>query len=339
MRHTGPGRIIDNFMPHVSPGGHYTHWKFLANFDTDGDEPKDVHTAWLREKLLQPGPVEHPWVFLRGWASRLGSVQHNKLLSIRRVRNVQAFLTSHSFPRDRITGADYVGSTWSASGPVDDWRHRCVEVIVSAHQLHPPRPSEAHHVTTVDAISVVGRIARHFKIRVLAEESVGAAVAGNVILLEIWDTTYGQACRYVYVGSGMGVDIPGQPELGRLENILRGVNLGDALAGGHGNWVYFHTDHHVDVDAFGGLPADFSRVQIGGRRPRGIPPPGAVERWIESSTLRFHAPNPDSFMGVQRISVDLDMPPGVVDTDLPGVLGTRGMLTRIGSPYRLGSGG
>ena len=155
-------------MPHVRPGGYYTHWKFLANFDTDGDEPKDEHKAWLREQLLQPGPVERPWVFLRGWASRSGSVQHNKLLSIRRVRNVQAFLTSNSFPGNRITGADYVGSSTSGRrpDPVDNWQHRCVEVIVSAQQLHPPRPPEVHHVTTVDAINIVGRIARRFKIRV-----------------------------------------------------------------------------------------------------------------------------------------------------------------------------
>lgn len=338
MRHTGPGRIIDSFIPHLSPGGRYAHWKFLANFDTDGDEPKDEHKAWLREHLLGPGPVEPPWVFLRGWASRSGSVQHNKLLSIRRVRNVQAFLTGNSFPGERITGADYVGSAWSASGPVDNWQHRCVEVLVSAHRLHPPPPPEVHRITSVDEVNIVGRVARHFRIRVLAEQSAGAGVAGNVLLLEIWDTTYGQACRYVYAGSGMGVEIPGAPELGRLDHVLRGANLGDALAGGHGNWVYFHTDHHVDVDAFGG-PADFSETRIGGRRPSAAPPPGAVERFIESSTLRFHAPDPDSFTHLQRISVDLDMPPGIVDTGLPGILGTRGILTSIGSPYRMGSGG
>lgn len=337
MRHTGPGRVIDNFMPHVNPGGHYTHWKFLANFDTDGDAPKDEHKAWLREHLLRPGPVEHPWVFLRGWASRLGSVQHNKLLSIRRVRHVKEFLTSNSFPGDRITGADYVGNIWSTSGPIDNWQHRCVEVIVSAQRIHPPRPPEPHHVTTVEEVTIVGRVARHFRIRVLAEQSVGAGVAGNVLLLEIWDTTYGQACRYVYVGTGMGLEIPGAPELGRVDQILRGLNLGDALAGGHGNWGYFHTDHHVDVDAFGG-PADFSEIKIGGHRPSDAPR-GAVERFIESSTLRFHAPDPDSFTGRQRISVDLDMPPGVVNTDLPGLLGTRGSLVRIGSAYRLGPGG
>jgi hypothetical protein len=338
MRHTGPGRVIDNFVPGLNPGGRYTYWKFLANFDTDGERPKDEHKAWLTEHLLRPGPAESPWVFLRGWASRLGSAQHNKLLSLRRVRNVQAFLESHGYPRNRITGADYVGSSWSGSGSTDNWQHRCVEVIVAPQEPHPPRPPETHHVTALDEINIVGRIARHFKIRVLAELSGGAGVAGNVMLLEIWDTTYGRACRYVFAGSGVGLEIPGAPELGRAEQILQGLNLGDALAGGHGSWAYFHTHHHVEVDAFGG-PADYSRTYIGGRRPRGAPPPGAIERFVESNTLRFHAPNPDSFLGVQRISVDLDLPPGIVDTDLPQVLGTRGTLVAIGSPYRLGAGG
>lgn len=327
MRHTGPGCVVDNPRPLVLAGAVVTSWKFLANYDTDGDAPKPEHTAWLRDNVL--GATSPPWVFLRGWASRLGSVQHNARLSQRRVLNVEAFLADSGFPRPKITRADYVGSLWSGDGPADNWRHRCVEVIVSERQIRPVPPPRFIEIPPVD---LAGRLSRHFRIRVLAELSVGAAFATAGMLLEIWDTTYCRACRYVYAGGGGGLAIPGPAQLDRVQQVVQGLNLGDAMGGGAGDWSYFHTRHHVDVDAFAS-PADFGQLQLGGRGRLPGQTPGVADRLLQSSTLHFFAPDPDTPSGLEEISVELAMPPGVINDPTPNLLSTRGSLHLVGSPY------
>jgi hypothetical protein len=333
LRPTGPGRVIDNPNPQLNPGGRYDLWKFLANFDIDGDDLKPAFASWLDQNLGQP---RGRWVFLRGWASRTGTPDHNKSLSERRVRRVREYLVQHGFPPTHITGCDYVGEAWSSDGPEEDWTHRCVEVIVSPDRLNPPRPP---HVIDVDATGISGRLARHFRIRVLGSLQAGAAVAGNGILFEIWDTTYQLACQYGYVGLGIGASVPGPHLLERAEQMATALNVGTSLAGHSGHWHYFHTRAHVDVDNFGGPRCSFLQVDHGGRNAH----PGMTEAEYQNSLAgrvdrALFTPYFEFFADPlgpahQRISVRVDLPSEITE-GVPSAILTGGSLFKIRGPYR-----
>jgi hypothetical protein len=339
MRHTGPGRVIDNINPQVSAGGRYDLWKFLANFDIDGDALKIEHTNWLDASLIRRDNSQRGrWVFLRGWASRTGDPGHNDRLSLRRVDNVRGYLLRYGFSLTHITGSDYVGELWSNDGPDENWQQRAVEVIVSPDRLYPPPPPHSH-VIELDATAITGRLSRHFKIRVLGSLQLGAAAAGNGIVFEIWDTTYGLACRYLYFGLGAGLSIPGGPHaLETLEQLAKPVEVGMSLAGRSGNWHYFSTRAHVEVDNFAGPRCSFVEVSIGGRdRPPGATQEewqetlgGRVDQFLFTPYFEFTA---DPFGPAhQNLSVRVDIPSGIL-SGLPSALLTGGPMTKIWGPY------
>lgn len=92
------------------------------------------HERWLRDRALPALCGDHPsWVFIRGFASRLGSPEENQTLSRRRALGVYDHLVARPCTDpQRITAVDAVGESWGPPSPRDNSpRWRAVEVIIT----------------------------------------------------------------------------------------------------------------------------------------------------------------------------------------------------------------
>ena len=121
----------------------------LYNFDTDGDELKEVrHKAHLRNWPEAPPPIAggacsgviellrsrpNLCVHMAGYASRLGPAKYNQRLSERRVENVRQFLRENGVAESRFRrfGFQGWGNSRSVGGGVDNPIHRAVILIIA----------------------------------------------------------------------------------------------------------------------------------------------------------------------------------------------------------------
>jgi OmpA family len=253
---TGPGRITSDSRAHSSG---FSDWIYLENFDIDGVTLKSEHRNELRRRFGDmirhrdiSLPADDKWIFLRGYASRTGSEEHNIDLSLQRVENVQSFLISLGLSDSHITGVDYVGEAWSHAEIEEDDQFRCVEVI-GRHENIPPPPSTP--VFIYDRFRMRARIG-----------SAGEAVAAGLSLLElpgglgatvleiqINNLSTRATQNYFFISAqvtaGISASIPSGPAAPRSA-----PGPGDSPYAG---WVEFRTrsNHHVALREFEGSAA------------------------------------------------------------------------------------
>jgi len=137
-------------IPHPQAPGN-PNWAILTDFVTGQHQLRTEHIRWLDR---QADRIEHaanpPWVFVRGFASRLGDREYNERLSQRRAWSVVYHILGHpaiDLRRiQRLTGVASVGEEWSG-GPDendedddDSERWRAAEVIVTPHRIPGERP-------------------------------------------------------------------------------------------------------------------------------------------------------------------------------------------------------
>ncbi|MEO0559329.1 MAG: hypothetical protein AAF170_14220 [Bacteroidota bacterium] len=139
-------------MPRVLPhprAPNNRNWAILADFESNRAELRPEHTRWLDRRVVAPLRSERPpWVYLRGFASRLGQADDNETLSEQRVQSVMLYLLGFPFTDPRrfqsFTGLEAAGESWSQGDEDDDSpRWRSVEVIVTPQRLPQERPTPA----------------------------------------------------------------------------------------------------------------------------------------------------------------------------------------------------
>ena len=224
--------------------------KLIAGFDTGKTDLKPQHFQWLSSYVAQRAKLGQ-WVFLRGYASKLGNPQFNLQLSNRRAQAVKDFLISQcGAPPERITGYGGVGEQWSSGDVTDNSpKWRAVEVIVSEGVFEGP----VTHITN-DALG------SEFSIKYLGGGGVDPPPGieidiipdifpglGPDINFQIHEFIVRNARNWhvLYPAPFVGVSI-GSP-----------FSLGNKLPPGEG-WVPFQTSDFRTVDSFGGKATLFS---------------------------------------------------------------------------------
>ena len=125
--------------------------KILGGFPSNSSTIQEDHMTWIENTVvpaLQRDPAH--WVYIRGFASRLGNSERNMRLSNRRVYAVYTYIMRYPHvDLSHITGVDSRGEEWSEGDERDDSpRWRSVEVLVTENQqpvrrrLPPPPPEE-----------------------------------------------------------------------------------------------------------------------------------------------------------------------------------------------------
>jgi outer membrane protein OmpA-like peptidoglycan-associated protein len=129
-------------LPHPrNPGNR--NWILLADFVTGSSQLRGEHRRWLVENAVAALSADRPgWVFIRGFASRLGGEASNMQLSRARAGAVYDFLVSiDRTESNHISAVEAVGESWGP--PVsqnNDANWRAVEVIITpARQPLPIR--------------------------------------------------------------------------------------------------------------------------------------------------------------------------------------------------------
>jgi hypothetical protein len=180
-------------------------------------------------------------------------------------------------------------------------------------------------------------LSNHFKIRAGPGISAGG---GNVVPLQIWDTSNSYECKYAYLGVGLSLaisDLKGvAPAIGWFERFvttLEATNVAYGYARTWGGWTSFSTRSQVDVANFGGRCA-FSEIRFGGRAlPREMR--GSRAEQVENDYLAPHLefwadPNGPSR---ERLIVRLQIPAGWLD-EIPALSLTGGFLYPSGRSRR-----
>ncbi|MBI4581644.1 MAG: SH3 domain-containing protein [Planctomycetes bacterium] len=232
---TDEGVVLDHYRWPRDPNR-----KMLAGFETGRAELKPAHVAWLSGYVAQRVRMGQ-WVFLRGYASRLGAGGANQELSVRRANAVREFLINRAgVSGSRITGSGGIGESWSRGSEHDnsaEWR--AVEVIVTNGVIQGPE------------VPITGDspLSRQFYIKYL-----GGGGGGPGFVLGV----YGFIIRnpdnwYIKYGLGGGGGSIGAPL----------PSFGNGLPPGQG-WVSFRTTALRTVDSFQGhASVRQSGVQIG----------------------------------------------------------------------------
>jgi len=253
---TGPGRITTD--ARATHGSGYTDWIYLENFDIDGVTLKIEHRNELRRRfgdMVRLGdlmmPADDKWIFLRGYASRTGSEEHNIDLSLQRVDVVHAFLVSLGISDTHITGLDYVGEAWSHAEIEEDDQFRSVEVI-ARHENIPPPPSTP--VFIYDRFRMRARIgdAGDAVAAGLSLLDLPGGLGATVLQIQINNMTSHETRDYYFVSAqvtaGISVSAPTGPSTTR-----DGTHIDSPYA----DWVEFRTrsNHHVSLSEFEGSAA------------------------------------------------------------------------------------
>ncbi len=229
---------VDLVLPHYR-WPHDQNRRMLAGFGTGQASLKPEHIRWLLRHAA-PRARAGQWIFLRGYASKLGDTTINRQLSIRRANAVRKFLiTQAGVSSRRITGSGGIGEEWSQGSERDNsaqWR--AVEVIISDGVIQGPQ------------ITIIGDspLSRQFFIKYLGGGGGGPGFALGVHGFMIRNPSN----WYIRYGLGTAGGSIGAP-----------FSLGNRLPPGRG-WVSFSTTSQRTVDSFGGRAyLRQSGVQIG----------------------------------------------------------------------------
>ena len=201
MTPTGPG-VIERLPKYRGPG---ELMALLSNFDVDGDQPKPEHKAYLPSvvvPLLINGAGN---IWLRGQASRTGSVAYNLDLSRRRVSNVVAILRTAGVGVDQVQ-SEAVGEALSLDGPAEDPRMRSVGLIVRPRRKGDPGPSK-------DIPADNRKVNIKFRIRMLMNLNVSKIGAIDYSMFQIWDVENKVCSFYHYAALGESQSLPNMPWL------------------------------------------------------------------------------------------------------------------------------
>ncbi len=251
---TGPGRITTDSRAHRSG---YSDWIYLENFDIDGVTLKIEHRNELQRRFGDmirhrdiSLPADDKWIFLRGYASRTGSEDHNIDLSLQRVCVVQDFLLSLGISNEHITGLDYVGEAWSHAEIEEDDQFRCVEVI-ARHENIPPPPSTP--IFIYDRFRMRARIGTAGEAASLAltVADLPGGIGATILDIQINNMQTHSTQNYLFVSAQVtaGLSAPSMPP--PPPSTVPGPDAGYA------DWVEFRTrsNHHVALSEFEGSAA------------------------------------------------------------------------------------
>lgn len=303
---TGPGIITTDSRAHRSG---YANWIYLENFDIDGVTVKSEHRNELQRRfgdmervgdLLMP--TDNQWIFLRGYASRTGGVDHNMNLSRDRVFAVQDYLLSLGISNDHITGLDFIGESWSNAEIEEDQQFRCVEVIGRMENIPPP-PTTPSFV--IDRFRMRARIGD-------AGEAVAAGLSlidlpgglgATVLQIQIENMSTHDTRDFYFVSAQVtaGLSAPSVPDLPSPSSHTSSSIEASEFA----NWVEFRTrsNHHVHLNEFEGEAA------FGGMLSLQVGPLSYGDSYFSFESSRLHSvehyasviprtivlPMPDSF--------------------------------------------
>lgn len=303
---TGPGEIR---LDHRSSAADNVVWVHLDNFDIDGVDLKAEHRnaldRWFRHNMVESGgliiPVDRIWVFLRGYASRTGGVEHNIDLSRQRVSNVRTHLTSY-VSNSHITGMEHVGASWSHGEIEEDSQYRSVEVIMRTVN-HPPEPTTPAFI--YDRFRMRAKPAGPDIIGAIAGElDLPGGLGSTVLMIQIENRSTHERRDFLFVSLQTTAGLSAL-ESGGTPNPDREIGIDSD----YGNWVNFHTrsNHHVAFSEFVGSAAfgGMVSVQIGGYSPGESL--GMGENYFQFNSDRLH--NVDNYVFISPRTIVLPMPP------------------------------
>lgn len=304
---TGPGEIR---LDHRSSAADNVVWVHLDNFDIDGVDLKAEHRnaldRWFRHNMVESGgliiPVDRIWVFLRGYASRTGGVEHNIDLSRQRVSNVRTHLTAY-VSNSHITGMEHVGASWSHGEIEEDSQYRSVEVIMRTVN-HPPEPTTPAFI--YDRFRMRAKPAGPDIIGAIAGElDLPGGLGSTVLMIQIENRSTHERRDFLFVSmqvtAGLSAPISSSTEPTDQRLISESSDYGD--------WVNFRTrsHHHVAFSEFVGSAAfgGMVSVQIGTYSPGSSL--GMGENYFQFTSDRLH--NVENYVAILPRTIVLPLPP------------------------------
>lgn len=305
------------FRPHPQSGrGNNFMWFYLQNFEVDDDCPKyehfnQINTAVNRATEAEwryipgaPGSgLSHVpqrqaqfWYFLRGYASRAyvrnpnsneASV-HNFNLSQRRVQNIKDYLITIGIPNEQITGMSPVGSNWSNGPTEEDYRYRCVEVIINRTNVPPPPPPPPSQPPVqhfqlrakfyqpdwyrfIPFLNDMGRNMREVKPNFFSRW-VPLDLSLNLVQVEIKNMATNETKEFKFTSINLvfGVSANVLPDFAQTPGLMSTVDFLSAMitpatgvftGNAYGDWVPFHTRGSVlSLADFDGVEVKFGDI-------------------------------------------------------------------------------
>ena len=105
---------------------------FLFNFNIDGNVLKPEHKTFLDSRVIPFLHKEKVHVKLGGTASRTGSVEYNRQLSLSRILRVKKHLTDHDILESQVPGTEFIaaGEDISTNISAESERDRSVTIVI-----------------------------------------------------------------------------------------------------------------------------------------------------------------------------------------------------------------
>ena len=201
----------------------------LIDFDTDSARLEAQHEAFLRNSMNEARLSSAFHVRLFGFASRLGSTEHNHALALRRMNSVVSFLQAiDQNTLANIEGFQNFGESTSGNREEDDSpEFRAVEVHIFIGSIPPPPVSPDNKRVPIEPLPLPGgRRSANWRIAIPGGFAIAEGLAGgfNVFLIENVAERDLRGYFQPALGGGLALSLSGLKLIGRvIQRIITGA--------------------------------------------------------------------------------------------------------------------
>ncbi len=140
-KNTGAGKISEE----RGANGKVLFNVLLFNYNIDGNLLKPEHIRFLEESVLPVVKAAPLHIKLRGMASKSGSSEYNKILSLERVLRVKKFLTDRGLDESKVPGSQMENAGEDlANQSIDDEHDRGVLLQIAVGTKPKPYPKPVY---------------------------------------------------------------------------------------------------------------------------------------------------------------------------------------------------
>jgi hypothetical protein len=184
-KNTGVGKVREE----RASNGKVLFNVLLYNYNIDGNLLKPEHIRFIEESVLPVVKAAPLHIKLRGMASKSGSSEYNKQLSLERILRVKKFLTDRGLDESKVPGSQIENAGEElANQSIDDEHDRSVLLQIAVGTkpkpypkpvvIPPIRPGVIHRLPSSPSTSPTDNSSRSWRIQFLGDISLSATPFG-----------------------------------------------------------------------------------------------------------------------------------------------------------------